>query len=157
MDLWCCPASREMENISRGPYLLRFCHYPHRGVDATRLQNYRVQEYRLPSPLSIILDSIYRDQQSNGLNPHKFSSGLYCTEYNLRLWIFIVFGGFEILFRIYLLSPLSLKNPKNPWKFKEKWHKNYPQSVTVITSIEENTNRKPLGIMFFYNVCYLIQ
>jgi hypothetical protein len=24
MDLWYCTASREMENISRGPYLLRF-------------------------------------------------------------------------------------------------------------------------------------
>ncbi len=58
---------------------------------------------------------IYRDQQSNGLNPHKFSSGyMYCTVYNLRLWIFVVFSGFKILFRLYLLSPLPLKNPKNP-------------------------------------------
>ncbi len=101
MDLWYCPASREMENISRGPYLLRFCHYPHRGVD-TGQHGCKTTEYKsTDSPLPPLLDSIYRDQFSSGY--------FYCTVYNLRLRIFIVFGGFKILFRLYLLSPLPSK------------------------------------------------
>jgi hypothetical protein len=56
-----------------GEYKLRsyrFCHYPHRGgrCRTSRLQDYRVQEYRLPSPpslkCSVLRESLFLDSQS---------------------------------------------------------------------------------------------
>jgi hypothetical protein len=73
---------REMENISRGQVLPSgiLSLSSQRGRCRTpRLQDYRVQEYRLPSPPSIkrnvLRESLYEDSQIIFLARHKREGG----------------------------------------------------------------------------------